>query len=139
MLSVKKAWRVLVLCFWVAGLPNLASASQADGIWLPKGKVAVRTSDCGRELCGQVVWLNNPTLRTPKMCGRRIIWGLVQDGPANWNSGQIFDPDNGTIYNLNATMQAADVIVARVYEGLDVFGETKTLTRIEPQSLPGWC
>ena len=139
MRSLERTGCVLALCLGAASLPNLANASQADGIWLLKGKVAVRISDCGRELCGQVVWLNNPALRTPEMCGRRIIWGLVQDGPSNWNSGQIFDPDNGTTYNLNATMQAADVIVARIYAGLEVFGETKMLTRIESQSLPGWC
>jgi uncharacterized protein (DUF2147 family) len=134
-----KMARVLTLALCTSSVPGLVNASEADGVWLLRGKVAIRISDCGRQVCGQVVWLNNPALRTPEMCGRRIIWGLTQDGPSIWNNGQIFDPDTGTTYNLAASMHDADMIVARIYEGVEVFGETKTLFRIEPRSLPGWC
>jgi uncharacterized protein (DUF2147 family) len=116
-----------------------ARASHPDGYWLLRGKMAVRIWTCGGKLCGEVVWLDNPALRTPALCGRTIIWDLTPSGPADWNGGQLFDPENGTTYDLTASLQSADRIIARVFLGLAVFGETRTLTRIAPHSLAGWC
>ncbi len=128
-----------VSCALGLAIATPAAASPADGVWLLRNKVAVRIWNCGANLCGQVVWLNNPALRTPEMCGRTIIWGLTPSGPADWNGGQLFDPENGNTYDLAASLQAADTILAHVYQGLAIFGETRTLERIQPGSLPGWC
>jgi uncharacterized protein (DUF2147 family) len=114
-------------------------ASPADGTWLLPGKVAIQIMDCEAALCGRVVWLHNPSLRTPGLCGRTIVWGLTPDGPLQWSGGWIFDPENSTTYNLAATLEGNGTLAARVYESIEMLGETKTLTRIEPRSLPGWC
>ncbi len=116
-----------------------SAAAPADGIWLLPNKVAVRVWNCRGQLCGEVVWLDNPALRTPEMCGRTIIWGLTPSGAADWNGGQLFDPENGNTYDLTASLQSPDRMLAHVYQGLAIFGETKTLVRIQPGSLPGWC
>jgi uncharacterized protein (DUF2147 family) len=119
--------------------PAPAAASAIDGTWLLAGRVAIAISDCQGAICGRIVWLRNPALRTPDMCGRTIVWGLVPDGPSQWTNGWVFDPEDGRTYHLIATQQSADTIQARMYAGMRLFGETRTLTRIMNRSLAGWC
>jgi uncharacterized protein (DUF2147 family) len=116
-----------------------ASASPADGTWLLPGKVAIQIMECDAALCGRLVWLHNPSLRTPELCGRTIVWGLTPAGPLQWSGGWIFDPEDRTTYNLAATLEGTDTLTARIYESIEILGETKILNRIEPGSLPGWC
>ena len=94
---------------------------------------------CQNALCGRIVWLRDPALRTPSMCGRTLIWGLTSDGPAQWDGGSFFDPENGATYNVSARVETADRIAARIYRGIALFGKTEILTRIASHSLPGWC
>jgi uncharacterized protein (DUF2147 family) len=115
---------------------SVAHASPADGTWLFKDKMAIQISDCENALCGRIVWLRNPALRTPAMCGRTIVWGLVPEGPSQWSNGWIFDPEDGNTYHLSATLESDDTISARIYEGIALFGETKILTRVAPADLP---
>jgi uncharacterized protein (DUF2147 family) len=129
---------VLVLCMASIG-SSRAHASPADGTWLLRDKLAIQISDCEGGLCGRIVWLKNPALRTPAMCGRTIVWGLVPEGPSQWASGWIYDPDDGNTYHLSATLQPDNTISARIYKGIALFGETKILTRVTPADLPGRC
>ena len=116
-----------------------ANASPLDGTWLVADRVAVDMSDCGGAVCGRIVWLRNPDLRTPQMCGRSIVWGLSPDGPQHWANGWVFDPETGRTYHLSAVRTSNDLIQARMYAGLSIFGETKMLKRITSRSLAGWC
>jgi len=130
---------ILLLCMAASLGSPLAQASPADGTWLLRDKLAIQISDCEGGLCGRIVWLRNPALRTPAMCGRTIVWGLVPNGPSQWGNGRIFDPEDGNTYHLSATLQPDDTISARIYEGIALFGETKILTRVKVGDLPGRC
>ncbi len=116
-----------------------AQAETPDGIWLVEHKAAVRLFACKDGLCGSVVWLHNPSLRTPAMCGRVILWGLQPTGPGHWSKGWFFDPENKTTYHVRATQISPDEISAHVYPAISWLGETVDLLRIQPNSLSGWC
>ncbi len=127
---------ILIAC---GAMPGPARAAVPEGVWLFADKLAIRAFDCGGLLCGQVVWLRNPALRTGAMCGRTVIWGLRPADPRRWSGGWLYDPENGKTYDLSAELTSADAITARVYAGLAIFGKTEVLRRIPSRSLEGWC
>ncbi len=114
-------------------------AAVPEGIWTVGDRVAVRIFDCSGDLCGQVIWLQNPALRTPAICGRTIIWGLRSSGPEQWSGGWFFDPENGSTYNVSARLTQADVIAADIYRGLPILGRHETLRRISLEALTSRC
>jgi uncharacterized protein (DUF2147 family) len=121
--------------FSIAG----AEAANPDGTWLVNQRVAFDVFQCRDALCGRIVWLRNPALRTAEMCGRTIVWGLTSDGPEQWGNGWFFDPEDGNTYNISAQIETNDRISARIYKGISLFGRTEIMTRIAARSLPGWC
>ena len=116
-----------------------ADASVPEGTWMIADRVALQTFDCDGLLCGKVVWLRNPALRTTAMCGRTIVWGLRKTDPTQWSGGWFFDPEDGATYNVSARMQGADQIAARIYKTIAWLGRTEILTRIRSGGRPGWC
>ena len=118
---------------------SAARAETPDGIWLVEHKAAVRLYACEQALCGSVVWLRRPSLRTSGMCGRVIIWGLQPTGAGRWGKGWFHDPENDTTYHVSATQVSPDEIAADVYPAISWLGETVDLLRIQPGSLNGWC
>jgi len=116
-----------------------ADAVAPEGTWIIADRVALQTFDCDGLLCGKVVWLRNPALRTAAMCGRTIVWGLKMTEPAQWSGGWFFDPEDGTTYNVSARIEGADQIVARIYKAIAWLGRTEILTRIRSGGRPGWC
>jgi len=116
-----------------------AHAETPDGIWLVEHKAAVRLFACEEALCGSVVWLRNPSLRTPAMCSRVIIWGLHPAGGGVWENGWFYDPEDKTTYHVSATQISPDQIAAKVYPAISWLSETVDLLRIQPRSLNGWC
>jgi uncharacterized protein (DUF2147 family) len=136
-------WRFAILLLAVLASMHCSTASAQtavpDGTWLVGQRVAFDIFACKASQCGRIVWLRNPALRTAEMCGRTIIWGLNQDGPSQWSGGWFFDPDNGVTYNVSAQVENRDLISARIYKGISLFGRTEILTRITARSLSGWC
>ena len=120
-------------------LPLGSQAATPDGTWLVSQRVAFEVFPCQQALCGRVVWLRDPALRTRAMCGRTIIWGLTASGPSEWDDGWFFDPENDTTYRVSARENSTDQITARIYQGFPLFGRTEILTRISSRSLAGWC
>ena len=94
-----------------------ADAVAPEGTWIIADRVALQTFDCDGLLCGKVVWLRNPALRTAAMCGRTIVWGLKMTEPAQWSGGWFFDPEDGTTYNVSARMEGADQIDRQDLQG----------------------
>ena len=123
----------------INAMTNRAAAKTPDGTWLVSDRVAIEVFDCAGLLCGRIVWLRQPVLRIPAMCGRTIVWGLRQTSPDQWDDGAFFDPENGSTYNLTAELRPDGTISARIYEGIQMFGRTEILRRIAPRSLQGWC
>ena len=116
-----------------------ARAAVPEGIWVIPGKVAVQVFDCSGSLCGHVVWLSNPALRTPALCRRTIIWGLQPAGSNRWSGGWFFDPENGRTYDLSARLLSFDTMTAKIYLGLAFLGRTETLHRTTLEGLSGVC
>jgi uncharacterized protein (DUF2147 family) len=128
----------------------------ADGVWLIDGTgAAVQIFDCSGLLCGRIIWLRttrdtagrlahdnknpDPAFRQRLLCGLTILQGLQPAGLDRWNSGWFYNPDDGVTYRVSAELRSADVFVARVYLGVPVFGETKTLLRVPRLRSEGWC
>jgi uncharacterized protein (DUF2147 family) len=145
---------ILLLLSW--GMPKAAgSAGGPDGVWLMPSKVALQIFDCSGLLCGRIVWLQyprnpagqlardkenpNPALRQRLMCGQTVLWGLQSAGPNHWQGGWLYNPDDGRTYRIKAELRSQDTFVARIYLGIPLFGENRTLVRIPRLTSEGWC
>ncbi len=105
------------------GLPILmiaaaapALAANPDGIWsMSNGKVTVRVSDCGSNLCAKIVGLKEPISkidgkpkvdrenpsagkRTRPLIGLSILINMKPAGDGLWK-GAIYNPDDGKTYS----------------------------------------
>ncbi len=146
----------LALMLLLLTLPRVAhSAAIPDGVWLMASKVAVQIYDCDGLLCGRIVWLQHPrdaagqlvrdkknpdpALQQRPLCGQTILWGLQPAGPDHWKGGWLYNPDDGKTYRVRAELRSADTILARIYLGIPLFGENRTLTRVPRLSSEGWC
>jgi len=136
----KTTWAValLGLVTFCGVMAPEARASAADGTWLIRD-LALDIYDCDNLVCGKIVWLADPAKRTPGRCGKVIVWGLVPSGPSKWSNGHIYDTEEDKTYNLNAELEPDGTLRARIYKGIPLFGKNEILTRIAPNSRPGWC
>lgn len=108
-----------------AGSPVRAD-SPAEGTWMMNnGKVTVRVTECGRNLCGTIVALRqpldghgrpkrdkenpNPNLRNRPIVGLTILSNMKPDGNNRWK-GTIYNPDDGNTYSSRMKMQGNDVM-----------------------------
>ena len=94
-------WKILAL---LLVLPLTAWADNPDGTWLVSQRVAFDIFPCRDDLCGKIVWLRDPRLRTRENCGRTIIWGLTAKGPTEWDDGWFYDPEDGKTYTGTMTL-----------------------------------
>jgi uncharacterized protein (DUF2147 family) len=133
----------------------LSQPGVPEGVWLMDGRVAVQIFACQSLMCGRVIWLRvprdpqglldrdkhnpDPALRSRKLCGLTILRGLRPKGVDRWQDGTFYNPDDGKTYRVTAQLKSADVMVARIYEGLPIFGKTKTLARVAHDTTEGWC
>jgi hypothetical protein len=70
----------------------------------------------------------------------RAFWGLRPGGPGRWEGGRFYNPDGGETYGISAELRSSpDVFVARIYRGIPLLGETKTLLRVPRGTSAGWC
>jgi len=89
--------------------------------------------------------LQRPALRPDHLAadGARHRWAAgPRQQPAgldHWNSGSLYNPEDGQTYRVSAELRSADVFVARIYLGVPLFGETKTLLRVSRLRSEGWC
>jgi uncharacterized protein (DUF2147 family) len=136
---------VLLGLLFAIGISVLAPLSRAsnwtpDGNWIVNDRLVLESYSCSGMMCGKIAWLRDPSMRTPKMCERLIVWNLRRTGPGQWSGGWFFDPENGSTYNISATVQSNGTISARIYDGVAWLGRTEILTRIaRPGTLKGWC
>jgi len=137
-------------------LPAVAgSAAVPDGVWLMASHVAMQIYECAGLLCGRIVWLQHPrdsagqlardkenpdpVLRQRPLCGQAVLWGLQPAGADHWTGGWLYNPDDGKTYRLRAELRSADTFVARIYLGIPLFGENRTLLRVPRLNSEGWC
>ena len=104
---------------------NLSPASAqlrnaALGVWLEEeGQAQIQISPCGDKLCGHIVWLkmpvdddgrplvdkNNPdpALRSRPILGMLIMAGLQPNEDNTYLEGQVYNSENGKIYDIFLT------------------------------------
>jgi uncharacterized protein (DUF2147 family) len=147
---------LLVIALASFAVPGTAvSAIVPEGAWFIDGAAAVQIFDCSGQLCGRIIWLRTardtagrlvrdnknpePASRQRPLCGLTILHGLQPAGLDHWNSGSLYNPHDGQTYRVSAELRSADVFVARIYLGVPLFGETKTLLRVPRFRSEGWC
>lgn len=73
----------------------------------------------------------NPSLRGRKILGMPLIWGFKKTAdPTSFEDGQIYNGENGKIYNANISLQPDGKLRLRGYVGSPMFGETQVWTRV---------
>jgi len=151
--------RGILMAALLAMLASTASAQQGTvmGTWLTaSGKAQVRIAPCpdakSGPICGTIValveprgpdgtvvapdaatdWRNtDPALRGRKVLGMPLIWGFKKTSdPNTFEDGQIYNGENGKIYNANISLQPDGKLRLRGYVGIAAFGETQTWTRV---------
>ena len=146
---------ILLMCVTVSLQRAMAAGDGLPGIWLMGARAAIQVFDCGAMMCGRVVWLRvpldkqgklrrdtlnpDPALRQRQTCGATIIWNLRATEPNCWAGGWFYNPDDGGTYRAKAELKSADTMVVRIYLGLPIFGETRTLIRVPRGISEGWC
>ncbi len=139
----------------VAVAPAAAQPAVPQGVWLVDGKAAVQIYDCSGLMCGRVVWLKvprnrlgqldrdkhnpDPALRQRQLCGLTTLRDLHPAGPGRWSDGAFYDPQDGKTYGVSAQLASANVITARIYLGVPLLGQNRTLVRVPRGASAGWC
>jgi uncharacterized protein (DUF2147 family) len=152
----RAVWLAAALVAFAVPRPA-ASADIPEGVWLiePAPASALRLFECGGLVCGSVVWLRkfrdssgqiqhdrlnpDPSLRSRLVCGMTVLWGLVPTSTGKWTRGWFYNPDDGKTYRITAQRAAPDAIVARIYVGIPLFGESRTLRQVPRLETEGWC
>lgn len=148
---------LLALCLAMAATPGFAA--EPYGVWLTEAKTAhveiYRCADPKRgPVCGKVVWLKeainpdqtpaksvddvrdvlneNPALRGRKMLGLELFSGFTKspDEKDVWSEGEIYNAEDGKIYNARITLLDANTLRLRGYVGIPLFGKTQVWTRM---------
>jgi uncharacterized protein (DUF2147 family) len=124
-------------------------AASPVGTWYAEGGAAqIDLRDCGRALCGRVVWLRSPfdehgcelrdhhnpenSLRQRPVIGLEILRGLERSPGADgvWTGGAIYDPGSGSTYRASLTVADANRLELRGYVGIPLLGRTATWFRV---------
>ncbi len=111
----------------VAAAPALASTSPT-GIWIDHtGRGAVEIKQCGNNLCGNVVWLEDGA--NAEACGLQILGNVKPVARNRWDRGWIYDPDKDTKYDVEITVLRSGKLKILGYAGTKWFSETMFWTR----------
>jgi len=126
-------------------------ADDIHGLWVDnkdpdRQKFAVMVEDCGSKLCGRLYWLKKPlsasglpkrdkhnsneALRERPLCGLQILTGFQYVSDNTWNSGEIYNPDDGLTFSSTIKLAPEGSLKIRGYVGISLFG--KTLEWVRP-------
>jgi uncharacterized protein (DUF2147 family) len=154
-------WRSCALALIGSGFvltaPAIAAPERADpdairGLWVDhrdadKRKVAVWIEDCDSELCGRIYWLKKPltkdgqhkhdrhnpdaALRHRPLCGLTILTGFRPAEEQTWDSGEIYNPNDGSTFSSSMHLEPDGSLRIRGYIGITLLG--KTVEWVRPQ------
>jgi len=111
----------------VAGAPAIASTS-ATGIWIDHtGRGAVEIKQCGTNLCGNVVWLEDAA--NAEACSLQVLGNIKPVARNRWDNGWIYDPDEDAKYDVEITVLRDGKLKILGYAGTKWFSETMFWTR----------
>jgi len=129
-----------------------ASTKSVLGTWnTEENKAKVEIYQCAEKLCGKITWLkeplytevkegpvgkpkldnNNPRaeLKNRPRIGLQLMEGFVSSGENDWDSGTIYDPENGKTYKCKMKMTSPAKLEVRGYIGISLLGRTSVWTR----------
>ena len=124
------------------------NGDQLLGVWEPSnGKARVKIEKIGEKYYGKIVWLkepndpntgkpkvdkNNPdaSLRTVPLKGYRMLKDFKVLGNNQWDSGTIYDPENGSTYKCIIKMTNSNTLDIRGYIGVEALGRTDVWKRL---------
>ncbi len=154
---MKKIALLLGLAFVLAGA-GVAWAQSPDaivGTWLDgKGKAHIEIYKENGKYFGKIVWLKEPAYpandekgmagkekvdrenpdpakRTKPILGLLILRDFVYANGNQWDSGRIYDPENGKDYKCKMTLKSPDALDVRGYIGFSFIGRTENWTRVK--------
>jgi uncharacterized protein (DUF2147 family) len=121
--------------------PGQTAAPPAAGVWIDHtGRGAVEIAPCPEGLCGRIVWLQEPndkagqllrdekngdrTKRAQPICGLQIIGGLKLQPDGSWDSGWIYDPEQGEKFDVELRLRNPNQLQVMGYKGLKFLSET---------------
>lgn len=136
---------ILALAFLFFGMSasNAANNGSAVGLWLTeKGDARIHVTQCGRSLCGKIVWLRepvdlatgkpqtddknpNPALASRPMIGVQLFIGMNPSGPGAW-TGRIYNGDDGKVYDSKVSLMGPSTLRVEGCVGALCGGETWT-------------
>lgn len=131
--------------FAVAAATSVLAAGPS-GVWsMENGKVTVKVSDCGNNLCARIVGLKepiskidgkpkvdrenpDPSLRKRPLMGLSILIGMKPAGQGLWK-GAIYNPDDGKTYSATVSHQGDAIKVKGCVAA--VLCKTNTFVKID--------
>ena len=129
--SLKNATFATLASAALAVLMSPAPAEAFSGVYYDHtGRSAIKVNPCGSGLCGKIVWVKSAS--NSKGCGISIIGGGKRVGNS-YDTGWIYNPDNGRKYNVEVS-QAGPGLKVVGYAGSKMFSKTM-LWRRAPSNL----
>ncbi len=151
----RAAYTAAFISFFIVEFACTAFAGDPRGVWMIENEVALEILDCNGLLCGRIVYLRIPRdetgelkreqdnpragLRPRLICGMTVLEDLRPAGPDNWDLGRFYDPRDGGRYSIAMKLISRNVIVARIYSGSRLNGQSQTLLRVPRLKSVGWC
>ncbi len=135
----------------------------AEGVWIEHtGRGAVEIAPCAAiaaatggappppaaaapdapkpNLCGRIVWLQNPNdekgrpliddlnknaaKRGAPICGLQIIGDMKPQADGSWDKGWIYDPEKGSAFDLELRLRNPETLQVKGYLGIKLLSET---------------
>jgi uncharacterized protein (DUF2147 family) len=97
-----------------ATVSSPAQSASPEGLWLVKDHTGrIRVEQCSGRLWGTIAWQKTPkkddqnpnaALRSRPLLGAAILIGMRPSGANRWE-GDIYNPQNGSIYKSKMTLQ----------------------------------
>lgn len=118
----------LALASIVSATAYAGASSDPTGVWIDDtGRGAVEITSCGQALCGHLVWLKNDA--GAQGCGLQIIGKAVQTGPATWDKGWIYSPEQHKNFDVEIKPLADGTLQVTGYAGVKFLSKVMIWTR----------
>jgi len=106
-------------------LSGVAVADSPEGKWsVPNGELTIKLSQCGKNLCGNIVRLREPTyangeikvdrhnddksLRARPLIGLALLSDMKRSGQDSWK-GKVYNPEDGQTYKATIKLRGGTI------------------------------
>lgn len=144
----------LAFLFLVSATARAQNADAIVGKWWNTKKTAhIEITKASGKYYGKIVWLKepvypaddkkgmagktkvdrenpDPSRRNQPVLGLQVLRDFTFNG-SQWESGNIYDPENGKDYRCKMWFEAGDVLKVRGFIGISLLGRTETWTRVK--------